>query len=204
MAMRKFCLPLFLLITVFAGIAFSQSGRRINNATAPPPPVQPPANPEPVRKPPEAPPTSLLFLPETLLERRIRSLDDNSFSLRDFSGKVLVINLWATWCGPCRKEIPEYEKVRKDFVGRNVEFVALTVDDKAAAPLVNKFVHDVGFGFILGWADKETARQLMGTKRAIPQTLVIDASGNIVNHWAGYSSKEGGSRLRDAIDNALR
>jgi hypothetical protein len=82
--------------------------------------------------------------------------------------------------------------------------VALTVDDKAAAPLVNKFVRDMGFGFILGWADKETARLLMGTKRAIPQTLVVDASGNIVNHWAGYSPKEGGSRLRDAIDNALR
>jgi thiol-disulfide isomerase/thioredoxin len=146
----------------------------------------------------------LLFLPESLLERRIRSLDDNSFSLRDFSGKVLVINLWATWCGPCRREIPEYEKVRKDFVGRNVEFVALTVDDKAAAPRVNKFVHDMGFGFILGWADKETARLLMGTKRAIPQTLVVDAGGNIVNHWAGYSPKEGGNRLRDAIDNALR
>jgi len=44
----------------------------------------------------------------------------------------------------------------------------------------------------------------MGTKRAIPQTLVVDAGGNIVNHWAGYSPKEGGSRLRDAIDNALR
>jgi thiol-disulfide isomerase/thioredoxin len=167
--------------------------------------VQAPVNPEPERKPTAAaPPTTLLFLPESLLERRIRSLDDNSFSLRDFSGKVLVINLWATWCGPCRREIPEYEKVRKDFVGRNVEFVALTVDDKAAAPLVNKFVHDMGFGFILGWADKETARLLMGTKRAIPQTLVVDAGGNIVNHWAGYSPKEGGSRLRDAIDNALR
>jgi len=204
--MRKFSLPLFLLITVFASLAFSQSGRRINTVrTAPPPPVQAPVNPEPERKPTAAaPPTTLLFLPESLLERRIRSLDDNSFSLRDFSGKVLVINLWATWCGPCRREIPEYEKVRKDFVGRNVEFVALTVDDKAAAPLVNKFVHDMGFGFILGWADKETARLLMGTKRAIPQTLVVDAGGNIVNHWAGYSPKEGGNRLRDAIDNALR
>ncbi|HSE33863.1 MAG TPA: TlpA disulfide reductase family protein [Pyrinomonadaceae bacterium] len=173
--------------------------------SAPPPPVQPPANPEPERKtvtPP--PPTTLLFLPETLLERRIRSLDDNSFRLADFSGKVLVINLWASWCGPCRKEIPEYDKVRKDYLNRNVEFVGLTVDEAGAYRQVAKFVQDTGFGFILGWADKETARQLMGTKRAIPQTLVVDAGGNIVNHWAGYSPKEGGNRLRDAIDNALR
>jgi thiol-disulfide isomerase/thioredoxin len=174
--------------------------------TATPPPVQPPAEPEPQPKAVKStPPTTLLFLPESLLERRIRSLqEDNSFRLGDFNGKVMVINLWASWCGPCRKEIPEYEKVRKDYVGRNVEFIALTVDDPDAIRQVDKFVSQTGFGFILGWADKETARILMGSKRAIPQTLVVDAGGNIVNHWAGYSPKEGGSRLREAIDNALR
>ena len=203
--MRKFALPLFLSLTVFTSLAFSQSGRRITTVrTEAPPPVQGPANPEQEPKRAAPPATALLFLPEALLERRIRSLDDNSFRLADFNGKVLVINLWATWCGPCRREMPEYERIRKSYVGKNVEFVALTVDDKAAGPLVNKFVQDLGFGFIVGWADKETARQLMGTKRAIPQTLVVDASGNIVNHWAGYSPKDGGSRLRDAIDNALR
>ena len=204
--MRKFSLPLFLLITVFASVAFSQSGRRITAArTEPPPPVQPPANPEPQPKTVKStPPTTLLFLPETLLERRIRSLDDNSFRLADFSGKVMVINLWASWCGPCRREIPEYEKVRKDYLGKNVEFIALTVDDTRATPQVFKFVRDTGFSFILGWADKEMARVLMGSKRAIPQTLIVDAGGNIVNHWAGYSPKEGGNRLREAIDNALR
>jgi len=203
--MRKFSLPLFLLIAVFASLSFAQSGRRITTVrTEPPPPVQGSANPEPEPKRAAPPPTALLFLPEELLERRIRSLDDNSFRLADFNGKVLVINLWATWCGPCRKEMPEYERIRKTYVGKNVEFVALTVDDKAAGALVTKFVQEVGLGFIVGWADKETARQLMGTKRAIPQTLVVDAGGNIVNHWAGYSPKEGGSRLRDAIDNALR
>ena len=204
--MRKFPVPLFLLITVFASVSFSQSGRRITSVrTAPPPPVQPPANPEPERKAVQPPPaTSLLFLPESLLERRIRSLDDNGFKLADFNGKVMVINLWASWCGPCRREIPEYEKVRKDYVGRNVEFIALTVDDTAASAQVYKFVRDTGFNFILGWADKETARTLMGTKRAIPQTLVVDAGGNIVNHWAGYSPKDGVTRLRNAIDNALQ
>lgn len=202
--MRKFSLPLLLLI--LTSVAFSQSGRRITTVRTapPPPPVQAPLSPEPETKAVRPPATTLLFLPESLLERRIRSLDDNSFRLADFNGKVMVINLWASWCGPCRKEIPEYEKVRKDYVGRNVEFIALTVDDADATRQVFKFVRDTGFGFILGWADKETARVLMGTKRAIPQTLVVDAGGNIVNHWAGYSPKEGGNRLRDAIDNALR
>jgi thiol-disulfide isomerase/thioredoxin len=118
-AMRKFSLPLFLLIAVFTSLAFSQSGRRITTVrTEPPPPVQGPANPEPEPKRAAPPPTALLFLPEELLERRIRSLDDNSFRLADFNGKVLVINLWATWCGPCRREMPEYERIRKAYVGK--------------------------------------------------------------------------------------
>ena len=199
-------LPLLLLLALtIAANAVSQSGRRVTPNTTAPAPIQPSANPEPTPTQPKPEPGSLLFLPERLLERRIRSLDDNSFRLADFHGKVLVINLWASWCGPCRREIPEYEKVRKDYSGRNVEFIGLTTEDPAGATQrVNKFVRDTGFSFLLGWADREMARLLMNGKSSIPQTLVIDGGGSIVNHWAGYSPKEGGNRLRDAIDNALR
>jgi thiol-disulfide isomerase/thioredoxin len=202
--MKRLALLLLVALTLAAN-AVSQSGRRVTPSTKAPAPVQPPANPEPTPAQPKPAPGNLLFIPERLLERRIRSLDDNSFRLADFQGKVLVINLWASWCGPCRREIPEYEKVRKDYAGRNVEFIGLTTEDPAGATQrVNKFVRDTGFGFLLGWADREMARMLMNGKSAIPQTLVIDGGGSIVNHWAGYSPKEGGNRLRDAIDNALR
>src|SRR5262245_9150361 len=145
--MRKFSVPPLLLIIVCAGVAFSQSGRRIatGRTAPPPPPVQAPLTAEPEKKPVTQPPTTLLFLPETLLEKRIRSLDDNNFRLADFSGKVLVINLWASWCGPCRKEIPEYEKIRKDYLNRNVEFVGLTVDEAGSDRQVAKFVQETGF-----------------------------------------------------------
>lgn len=202
--MKRLALLLLLALTIAAN-AVSQSGRRVTPKTTAPAPIQPPANPEPTPTQPKPEPGRLLFLPERLLERRIRSLDDNSFRLADFHGKVLVINLWASWCGPCRREIPEYEKVRKDYAGRNVEFIGLTTEDPAGATQrVNRFVRDTGFSFLLGWADREMARLLMNGKSSIPQTLVIDGGGSIVNHWAGYSPKEGGNRLRDALENALR
>jgi thiol-disulfide isomerase/thioredoxin len=203
--MRRLLLLLILALTIAAN-AVSQSGRRIApTRTTAPAPIQAPANPEPEAPAPKPAPVALLFLPESLLERRIRSLDDNSFRLADFHGKVMVINLWATWCGPCRREIPDYEQIRKEYHGRNVEFIALTTEDPAAASArVNKFVRDVNFRFRLGWADRETARTLMNGKGAIPQTLVIDGGGSIVNHWAGYHPKHSGPRLREAIDNALR
>lgn len=202
-----------LLIIVLTASAAAQSGRRI---AAPPPPPPPPTQTEaeasePPRSETENTSTgklsasaALTSLPESLLNHKFQSLDKGSFRLADFRGKVLVINLWATWCGPCRMEVPEYEQVRKKYAGRDIEFVALTVEDPhAAADRVKQFVRDFNFGFRLGWADRETARALMDGRSVIPQTLVIAPDGRILNHWHGYSRGGSGERLREAIERAL-
>jgi len=195
-------LLLLLLIACACIYGFSQSGRRI--ATGRAAPVQPPVNPEPEIPQPKPVPVSLTFLPDTLKERRIRTLDNNYFRLADFQGKVLVINIWASWCGPCRREVPEYEEIRKDYLGRDVEFIALTPEDPAeASEKVNNFVRRTRFGFLLGWADREMARTLMSGRRAIPQTLVIDTNGAVINHWVGYSPGAG-NRLRETLEGALK
>lgn len=198
---------LLLLATACAVNAASQSGRRISTPrstqTAP---IQPPLNPE-LEAPqpsPIAAPAELLFLPESVRERQIKTLDKSSFRFSDFQGKVVVINLWASWCGPCRREVPEYEKVRKAYAGREVEFIGLTTEDpRTSSDRVNKFLREINFGFRLGWADRETARTLMNGKDSIPQTLVIDADGHIVNHWSGYSPGHSGDRLKQTIEEAL-
>jgi peroxiredoxin len=69
---------------------------------------------------------------------------------------------------------------------------------------VKNFLRDISFGFRLGWADRETAHTLMNGKSSIPQTLVIDADGRIVNHWSGYSPGHSGERLKQTIDQALQ
>lgn len=167
-------------------------------------PIQPPLNPEPDISRPIAP-SRLNFLPENLRERQIKALDSGSFRFADFQGKVVVINLWASWCGPCRREVPEYEKVRKAYAGREVEFIGLTTEDpRTSSGRVKEFLRGVSFGFRLGWADRETARTLMNGRSGIPQTLVIDADGRIVNHWSGYSPGHSGDRLKQTIDQALQ
>ncbi len=199
-------LLLLLLVTAACTLnAASQSGRRVSTSrptqTAP---IQPPLNPEPELRVPVAP-SGLLFLPESLRERPIKSLESGSFRFADFHGKVIVINLWASWCGPCRREVPEYERVRKAYAGREVEFIGLTTEDpRTSSGRVNKFLHDVSFGFRLGWADREIARTLMNGRGAIPQTIVIDADGRVVNHWTGYTPGRSGNKLKQTIDHALK
>jgi thiol-disulfide isomerase/thioredoxin len=201
--MRKLFLSLFIIFAAALTVV-SQSGRRITNPqptyTAP---VQPPINPEPPPKT-TAPPAPLMFIPERLLERKIKGIDKGDFRLADFHGKVVVINLWASWCGPCRQEVPDYEKVRKSYEGQDVEFVALTTEDPdEARDKVQKFLRSVSFGFRLGWADRELTRLLMNGRSSIPQTIVIDSGGRVVKHWTGYTPGRSGDRLRDAIDQAL-
>jgi thiol-disulfide isomerase/thioredoxin len=197
---------ILLLAATFAGNAAAQSGRR---GVTPTPPRSEPLMPPPLVSQPEpAPmtpvkPAELSSLPEGLLTREIKSIDKGSFSLGDFGGKVVVVNLWATWCGPCRREIPDYERVRKEYAGRAVEFIGLTTEDpRTSADRVKQFAHDVNFGFRLGYADRETAFILMNGQHSIPQTLVIAADGQIISHWSGYGAQSR-DRLREAIKRAL-
>jgi thiol-disulfide isomerase/thioredoxin len=196
-------LLLLLIAAACTVYAVPQSGRRIARGTSVP--VQPPVNPEPEIPQPKPAPLALTFLPERVLDRRIRTLDNNHFRLADFQGKVLVINLWASWCGPCRREVPEYEVVRNAFAGRNVEFIGLTTEDPAeATQQVNRFVRQTNFGFLLGWADRETAMTLMNGRRSIPQTIVVDTNGSIINHWVGFAPRLSGKRLRETLESALK
>ena len=162
------------------------------------------SEPEPERPRAPAAAAPLVLLPESLREREIKGLGTGSFRLSDFQGKVVVINLWASWCGPCRREVPEYEKVRKEYAGKEVEFVGLTTEDpRVASQHVGEFLKAVKFGFRLGWADRELARTLMNGRNSIPQTLVIDGQGRVVKHWSGYSPGRSGDRLRQTLDHAL-
>jgi thiol-disulfide isomerase/thioredoxin len=202
--MKRLLLLIFISVVVAASAA-AQSGRKITNRPPPPPPPEP--APESLRtERDDVPlgPLNMTALPESVLNRPLKSIDNSTFRLADFSGKVIVVNLWATWCGPCRREVPDYEKVRKEYAGRDIEFIALTTEDpNVARERVQKFARDFNFGFRIGWADHETARALMNGRNGIPQTLVIGADGRIVNRWTGYSSSESRGRLREAIDRAL-
>ena len=201
--MRKLLAVAFISVAA-AGAASAQSGRRMKNPPPTPPPPPPPqesltnaSSPEPLAA------TVAGALPDALRTRQLKSLDDTTFRFADFAGKVIVINVWATWCGPCRREIPDYEKVRKEFAGREVEFIALTTEDPIAARArVQKFAREFNFGFLIGWADRDTARLLMNGRNVIPQTIVLSSEGRMIDHWVGYGSQSA-DHLRAAINRGL-
>ena len=143
------------------------------------------------------------FVPEDIFNRELKDLDGRSFFLSNYRGRVFVINFWATWCGPCRLEIPELNKAREEYAARGVEFVGLTTENpQLDAERVRDFAREFKVGHKLGWADAETAGALM-TGTAIPQTLVVAADGRVVIRFRGYSDKIVPRMLRDGIEKAL-
>lgn len=199
----KLFLHVFVLVVVVTATA--QSGRKLKNPPPPPPPPAP-AEESLQKESDEVPfgPANSSALPEALLNHKLQAIDDSTFRLSDFNGKVVVINVWASWCGPCRREVPDYEKVRKEFGGRAVEFIALTIEDPyTARDKVQKFAREFHFGFRIGWADRDTARGLTNGRNGVPQTVVLGTDGHVVSRWVGYSAQHSGDRLRAAINQGL-
>ena len=139
------------------------------------------------------------FLPDEVTGRELRDLAGRAFRLSDFRGRVYVVNLWATWCGPCRMEIPGLNRVYEDYRARGVEFVGLTAEDpEEESAKVGGFVDEMRMSYRIGWIDKETVLKLAAWNApqpqrpgrfAIPQTFVVAADGHVVLHVRGYNPR---------------
>jgi cytochrome c biogenesis protein CcmG, thiol:disulfide interchange protein DsbE len=99
-------------------------------------------------------------------------------SLADYKGKVLLLNVWATWCEPCRVEMPSIEKLKRDFGPRGLEVVAISVDDASAKQLVRNFAKEYGLTFeILHDPAKSVSATYQIT--GYPETFIIGREGTI-------------------------
>lgn len=103
--------------------------------------------------------------------------------LEDLRGKYVYIDVWATWCAPCRAEIPHLKKVEEAFHGKNIEFVSISVDTKKDYEKWKKFVTDQQLGGIQLYADDDWNSDFIKSYgiTGIPRFILIDPNGNIVN-----------------------
>jgi thiol-disulfide isomerase/thioredoxin len=149
-----------------------------------------------------APSPALIPLPPEISIAPLKDPNGASFKLENFYGKVTVINLWATWCGPCRREIPELVKLYKEFHPRGVEMIGLTTESPDAEK-VRKFIQDFQIDYRIGWVPAEAAAILMQGYQAIPQIFVISRDGFILERFVGYSP-EYTSKIKQTLETALK
>jgi thiol-disulfide isomerase/thioredoxin len=129
-------------------------------------------------------------------------LDGRRMKMADYAGKVLVLDFWATYCPPCREEIPELIELQRRFGAQGLSIVGLNVGGPDDRPLVPEFVRAYRIQYTLGYPDTELVNLYLGGNDTIPQTIVFDRKGRLVKHFIGYD-KTLPAELEQAIESAL-
>ena len=151
-----------------------------------------------------AAPPAMTTLPTSVADAELKAVTGAPIKLSSYTGKVLLVNLWATWCGPCRLETPELVKLHKEFRSQGVEVVGLSTEDPdASADAVREFVHNYNVDYRVGWSGPQVAITLMQGKDAIPQSFVISRSGRVVKRFVGFNPTLTPSQIRQALQEAL-
>lgn len=107
------------------------------------------------------------------------ALDGKSISLSGKSDKVRLVNIWATWCGPCRHEIPDLIKLQSEHGKDGLEIVGVSIDDQGMGDEVRKFVKEQKINYPIALDPDGRIADLLSTS-AIPTSALVDRDGNIV------------------------
>ncbi|HWS90756.1 MAG TPA: TlpA disulfide reductase family protein, partial [Pyrinomonadaceae bacterium] len=128
--------------------------------------------------------------------------DGRRVRLEDLRGQVVVLDFWATYCPPCREEIPHLVRLQKQHGPKGLKVIGLNVGGEEDRPKVPEFVKLYGIQYQLADPDDETVRLFLSQDDSIPQTFVLDRQGRLVRHFVGYDS-EVASELDAAVEQAL-
>ena len=121
-------------------------------------------------------------------------------TIGDWKGEVLVVNFWATWCPPCREEIPHFVRMQRELGPRGLQFVGIAVDEKEK---VRRFVgeHAVNYPILIGQLDAVELSKMAGNDRGgLPYTLVFDRTGRVVSQHSGRLDEQ---KLRPLVEELL-
>ncbi len=118
---------------------------------------------------------------------QLKDLDGKAVKLSDFKGKVVILNFWATWCPPCRREIPDFVALQKQYADKGLVIVGVWMDE-GGAEVVKPFVKKMGINYPVIMGDQKTAAAYGGIQ-VVPTTFIIDKTGKIAAQHEGGADR---------------
>ncbi len=116
-------------------------------------------------------------------------IDGKMQDVEQWRGKIMVINFWASWCGPCLKEIPEFIALQNEYADKNVQFIGIAIEDREP---VAEYLQRVKVNYpvlVAGDAGSVLARQWGNIINAVPFTVIVNPQGQIVHRQPGELSR---------------
>lgn len=127
---------------------------------------------------------------DAIFAASLPDLQDNSQAISQWRGKVMVVNFWASWCEPCRQEIPEFIELQEKFRENGLVFVGIAVDQKERAAAFSKEI-GINYPVLVGDMKAMALAEAAGNRQgALPFTVVIDRNGKIIGTKLGRLSQE--------------
>jgi len=151
----------------------------------------------------KAPDQSVVILPSSILDRELTTLDNRHLKLSDYSDKTIVLNLFASWCGPCRTNLADLIDLRRSYVGRPIEVIGL-VSQKNDPDIdaARKFVLDQRVNFPVVWDTEnfgDALVQAVNGRTVLPQTFII-VQGRVRKLFSGFNEFMSRKLLRETLD----
>jgi thiol-disulfide isomerase/thioredoxin len=141
-------------------------------------------------------------MPQPIVNVRYLTEDGRRGDREDFRGKVILVNLWATWCVPCREEMPTLDALQAELGSDVFEVVALSID-RAGAPAVRRFYNDIGVNNLTMYVDNTMLSMTALRAIGLPTTILIDDKGQELGRLIGpakWDDPKMVSFLRDFIE----
>ncbi len=117
----------------------------------------------------------------------LRDIDGKEVKLQSFKGKVVMVNFWATWCGPCKLEMPHLDKMDREFEEKGFEVISISTDDARAASKVKPLIKRGGYGFTVLLDKDTTVVAQYNPAKTLPYNALIDREGRIHKVYQGYN-----------------
>jgi len=133
--------------------------------------------------------------PRQLAEVAFMDDQGRARTLRQFRDKLLLVNLWATWCAPCREEMPALDRLQRELGGADFEVLALSIDSGGAAA-VKRFYDEMGIRSLAIYVDSTMRATSALAALGIPTTLLVDAEGREIGRRTGPAQWDGPDAVR--------
>ena len=146
--------------------------------------------------------------PSALMQSQIKDVDGNVFKLEDKKGKVVLVNLWGIWCGPCIAEMPELIALQEKYKDKDFEIIGLNVGNNEGEPEpaenIKSFAEKKNLNYTLGYADTTFFGNMAKVTKmgGVPQSILIDREGRLNGTFPGVSARLI-EQLKDSVEKAV-
>lgn len=117
----------------------------------------------------------------------LRDINNTTHTLSQYKGSVVLLNFWATWCGPCQVEMPHLQKMHAELAAKGLVVLGISADDARSSSMVKPLVKNKGLTYTVLLDPQTSVVSQYNPSKTLPMNVLVDRQGNVANVFSGYN-----------------